>query len=58
MSAHPNDETRALRQRMGTRVNRRANTKPGKLASGQRRPYRATPATQLAALRREASADV
>jgi hypothetical protein len=54
MSANPKDERRALRQRMGTRVTRRANTKFGKLASGQNRIYRPSPATQMKTLAREA----
>ncbi len=54
MSANPKDERRALRQRMGTRVTRRANTKPGKTKAGVNKVYRPTPATQMLTLAREA----
>ena len=50
MSANPKDPRRILRQRMGTRVTRRANTKPGKNKAGNNKPYRPTAATKLAAL--------
>jgi hypothetical protein len=54
MSANPKDERRALRQRMGSRMTRRANTKFGKNKAGENKPYRASPATQMKALTREA----
>jgi hypothetical protein len=54
MSANPKDKRRELRQRMGSRMTRRANTKPGKTKAGENKPYRATPATQMKTLTREA----
>jgi hypothetical protein len=56
MSANPKSELRERRRSLGTRKNRRANTKPGKLASGQRRKWRETPAMTMKRLNREAAA--
>ena len=54
MSANPKDPRRELRQRMGTRMTRRANTKFGKTKAGENKPYRPSPATQMKTLAREA----
>ena len=54
MSANPKDPRRELRQRMGSRMTRRANTKAGKFKSGQNKPYRESPATQMKRLADEA----
>ena len=54
MSANPKDKRRELRQRMGTRMHRRANTKFGKTKAGENKPYRESPATQMKRLAREA----
>ena len=47
MSANPKDERRAARNKLGSRVSRRANTRFGKHKSGKNRTPRPRPATTL-----------
>ncbi len=54
MSANPKDERRILRQTLGSRVSRRANTKFGKHKSGKNRTPREAPTTTMQRLAREA----
>ncbi len=47
MSANPKDERRKARRDMGSRVGRRAHTKPRMMRGGGKRKLRLTPAQEL-----------